>query len=78
MRTTLDIDDELMTNLLEQYPGKSKTQAIEQAIREHLYQTAAKELIAMAGTIDIDEDYLREMKEADLKRQQKLDQLWLS
>lgn len=33
MRTTLDIDDDLLDALLSRHPGTSKTQAIEDAIR---------------------------------------------
>jgi Arc/MetJ family transcription regulator len=78
MRTTLDIDDALMNRLLESYPCKSKTQAVEHAIREYLYSQAAEALISLAGTIDVDEEEFREMKAAELRREEKLRQLWES
>lgn len=40
MRTTLDIDDELMEALLRRHPGVSKTAAVETAIREHIDRDA--------------------------------------
>lgn len=64
MRTTLDIDDELMRTLLERYPGVSKTAAVEQAIREHLQGDAYERIRALRGKLDI-EDVSAESRRQD-------------
>jgi hypothetical protein len=53
MRTTLDLDDELVTALLARHPGTSKTEAIETAIRSYLTESAVARLRELAGTLDI-------------------------
>lgn len=55
MRTTLDLDDELMTGLLERLPGRSKTSAVEQAIEAYLDQHTVDGLTRLAGTMAIDD-----------------------
>jgi Arc/MetJ family transcription regulator len=53
MRTTLDIDDDLLAALLARYPNRSKTEAIEAALRAHLANDAVAHLQRLAGTMDI-------------------------
>ncbi|MGH2764628.1 MAG: type II toxin-antitoxin system VapB family antitoxin [Actinomycetota bacterium] len=53
MRTTLDIDDELMRLLLSRHPGKSKTEAVEEAIRDYLANDANARIDALRGAIEI-------------------------
>jgi hypothetical protein len=53
IRTTLDIDDELMRTLLDRLPGRSKTDAIEHAIEAFLADDAVGRLRGMAGTMEI-------------------------
>src|SRR5919197_1352277 len=55
MRTTLDIDDDLLAALLERYPGRSKTEAIEAALRAYLAEDAVSRLRRLAGAFDIDD-----------------------
>ena len=55
MRTTLDIDDALMAALLERKPGASKTEAIEQALKEYLEDDAIGRLVALAGSFEIED-----------------------
>lgn len=64
MRTTLDLDDELMTALLARYPGASKTEAVERAIREYLSMDAAAKALALAGKLEVD-DASPEMRRRD-------------
>lgn len=64
MRTTLDLDDGLMEQLLARHPGASKTKAVEAAIEEHLRRGAVDWLLANAGTIEI-EDVSAEMRSLD-------------
>ncbi len=55
MRTTLDIDDDLMGALLSRFPDRSKTDAIEHAITSFLAAEATQRLRDLAGTLDIDD-----------------------
>ena len=64
MRTTLDLDDRLMNQLMARHPGASKTKAVEAAIEEHLRRGAVDWLLANAGTIEID-DVSAEMRSVD-------------
>lgn len=64
MRTTLDIDDDVMTALLARHPGRSKTGAIEHAIQEYLRRDAIQDLLEMAGTLEI-EDRSAESRRSD-------------
>lgn len=64
MRTTLDLDDDLMAALLARTPGLSKTEAIERALRAYLADDAASRLRALAGAVEI-EDVSAAMRERD-------------
>ena len=47
MRTTLDIDDDLLRTLLARHPGTSKREAVERAIAAYLSTDAAAGTRAM-------------------------------
>ncbi len=64
MRTTLDLDDDLMEALMARHPGVSKTKAVEAAIADHLRRGAVDWLLANVGKIDI-EDVSKEMRAID-------------
>jgi hypothetical protein len=64
IRTTLDIDDDLMRTLLGRLPGHSKTDAIEHAIERFLADDAVDRLKSLAGTMEI-EDLSHELRERD-------------
>jgi Arc/MetJ family transcription regulator len=53
MRTTLDLDDDLLAALLARTPGLSKTEAIERALRAYLADDAAARLRGLAGSVEI-------------------------
>ena len=53
VRTTLDLDDSLMRALLIRFPGASKTEAIERAVRGYLAESAVTRLRELAGTLDV-------------------------
>jgi Arc/MetJ family transcription regulator len=55
IRATLDIDDDLMATLLARVPGRSKTEAVELAIRWYLSSNAVDRLASLAGTLEIDD-----------------------
>lgn len=64
MRTTLDLDDDLMAALLARHPGVSKTDAIERAVREYLSIDAATRLRQLGGTMEL-EDRSAELRSGD-------------
>lgn len=64
MRTTLELDDDLINALASVYPDLSRTDAIETAIREHLRLTAVRQLRERAGTFHV-EDVSGELRAAD-------------
>lgn len=64
MRTTLDLDDELMAALMRQHPGATKTKAVEHAIESHLRSDALEKLRGLAGRIEI-EDASSELRRID-------------
>jgi hypothetical protein len=55
IRTTLDIDGDLMTTLLARLPDRSKTDAIEHAIQVFLANDSVERLKRLAGTLEIDD-----------------------
>jgi Arc/MetJ family transcription regulator len=64
MRTTLDIDDDLLAALLARYPGRSKTEAIEAGLRAFLAEDAVSRLRRLAGNFEI-EDVSAEFRARD-------------
>jgi Arc/MetJ family transcription regulator len=66
MRTTLQIDDATLANLMLHTGAKSKSEAIRKAIVEYLHQQKKKEVIALRGKVDI-EDNWEALRQADSK-----------
>lgn len=64
MRTTLDLDGDLMEALMARHPGVSKTKAVEAAIEDHVRRGAVDSLLKMRGKLDI-EDVSKEMRAID-------------
>lgn len=64
MRTTLDIDDQLMAALMTRHPGVTKTKAVEIAIGEYVRRGAVDWLLENAGTLQL-EDVSEEMRAKD-------------
>jgi hypothetical protein len=65
MRTTLNIKDDVMDALLKRTKSKTKTKAVEVAIREYLEKKSIEDLIALSGNIHIELDWKKE-EEAEL------------
>ena len=65
MRTTINVKDDLMDALMKRAMVRSKTKAIELAIKEYLEKQAIEDLIALSGQIRIDLDWEKE-EEAEL------------
>jgi hypothetical protein len=51
VRTTLDLDDDLLAALIARQPGVSKTEAIQRAVRFYLIHDAATQLRDLAGIL---------------------------
>lgn len=64
MRTTLELDDNLMESLLSRHPGLSKTDVVELAIKTYLENDAINRIRALRGKIEI-EDVSRESRQQD-------------
>jgi hypothetical protein len=64
MRTTLDIDDDLLRALLARHPGVTKREAVERAISEYLSKDAAARTKALRGRVRI-EDVSAELRSRD-------------
>ena len=55
MRTTLEIDDDLMDALMARHPGASKRRAVEGAIRAYLEHDAVERLRVLKGKLQIED-----------------------
>ena len=65
MRTTINVNDVLLEALIKKTKTRTKTLAIETAIREYLHKMAIEDLISLSGKIDIETDWLKD-EEAEL------------
>jgi len=65
MRTTINIQDDLMEALLASTQAKTKTKAIEIAAKEYVEKKSIEDLISLSGKISIDLDWQKE-EEAEL------------
>jgi len=65
MRTTINIQDDLMEALLAQTKAKTKTKAIELSIKEYLEKKSIENIVALSGKINIDSDW-QKMEEDEL------------
>ena len=64
MRTTLEIDEELLSKVMKATGEKKRSRAVDKALRDYLYWEAVKGLRAMAGKIDLVDNWyeLRHME----------------
>jgi len=76
MRATLNIPDDLLSEVQNVSGEKSKTKAIIVAMKEYVRQKKVGELIALRGKIEIDYDWEQEEElemEAQIKREKLLE-----
>ena len=76
MRATLNIPDELITEVQNITGAKSRTEAVVTAIQEFIRKKRMEQLLALKGRIEIDYDWEREEKlelEAQKKREKHLE-----
>lgn len=75
MRATLNIPDELLSQVQKITGEKSKTKAITTAMKEYIRQKKIKELIALRGKIQI-EDVTEELENLELEETKENDRRW--
>ena len=68
MRTTLNIDDILMKKLLEITQEKSKTRAINTAIKDYIKKKQIKKILSYQGKLDIENNWQQLEKEETLPK----------
>lgn len=74
MRATLNIPDELLSQVQKITGEKSKTKAITTAMKEYIRQKKINELITLRGKIQIDYDWEKE-EELEMKGQAEREKL---
>jgi len=65
MRTTINLKEDLIRDLMKHTKSRTKTHAIETAIKEYLQKKAIEDLIALSGKVSMDTDWQKE-EEAEL------------
>jgi len=74
MRATLNIPDNLLSDVQKITGEKSKTKAITIAMKEFIRQKKIKELIALRGKVQIDYDWQKE-EELEIEAQKRREKL---
>ena len=74
MRTTLDIDDELLGKVVDATGERTKSRAVNAALKEYIRRKHVQDLINSWGRIIVD-DYSEEALRLDEKRRAYLDSL---
>lgn len=64
MRTTLTIDDNLMSQLMQVTGESSPAKAVRQAMQDYVQQARLKKLLALRGQVAI-EDTWRDLRQLD-------------
>ncbi len=74
MRTTLDIDGKLLDSVVDATGEKTKSRAVNAALKEYIRRKQVQELIDSWGTIVVD-DYSDDALRLDMERRAFLDSL---
>jgi Arc/MetJ family transcription regulator len=75
VRTTLDLDEDLVNELLKATEAKTKTEAIHLAMSELIRRRKLEKLKSLSGKIHIGLDW-RKMKKVELEHQKRLVRRW--
>ena len=75
MRTTLNLDDALIKELMATTKAKTKTDAINQALADFVRRRKLQRLKALSGKIHFDLGW-QEMEAQELKAQEEHERLW--
>lgn len=71
MRTTLDLDEKLIEQLMKATSAKTKTDAIHQAAAELIRRKKLEKLKALSGKVHLDLDW-KKLEHAELRHQSTL------
>lgn len=71
MRTTLDIDDDLMRAAILAHPDESKTAIVERALRRYLEERSIAMIRDLVGKVEFDEAYLNDMRAYELEKRER-------
>ena len=74
MRTTLDIDEHLVDEVLTSTGEKSKSRAVAVVLEWYLRQKAIEELRAIAGKVELVDDFEEMLEAQKLRELERLDQ----
>ena len=75
MRTTLNLDEGLLRELMKLTGAKTKTEAIHLAISDFLRRKKIEGLLDLEGKLQLDLDW-RELEERELKAQEERERRW--
>jgi Arc/MetJ family transcription regulator len=75
MRTTLNLDDELVQELMKATRAKTKTDAIHQAISDTIRRKKLDKLKSLSGKIRINLDWQKQ-EDVEIRHQKKLARRW--
>ncbi|MCH7800435.1 MAG: type II toxin-antitoxin system VapB family antitoxin [Chloroflexi bacterium] len=75
MRTTLNIDEKILAEVIEATGEKSKSKAVNMALEQFIRQKKIKNLLSMVGKLEID-DTSEEQAKVDKERDERLELLW--
>jgi hypothetical protein len=75
MRATLNIPDELISEVQKLSGEKSKTKAIVSAMQEFVREKKLRRILELRGKIKID-DVTKELEELEIKEQEENDKRW--
>lgn len=75
MRTTLNIDEKILAEVIEATGEKSKSKAVNMALKQFIRQKTIKNLLSMVGKLEID-DTSEEQAKVDKERDERIEKLW--
>ncbi|MCU0600990.1 MAG: type II toxin-antitoxin system VapB family antitoxin [Desulfobacterales bacterium] len=75
MRTTVTLDESLVTELIKFSGAKTKTAAVAIAVKEQIRRAKLKKLAGLLGTVDVDEYAIQQSNNKDLRRAQWLEDI---
>ncbi len=75
MRTTLNLDDELVQELMKATRARTKTDAIHQAISDMIRRKKLDKLKSLSGKIRINLDWQKQ-EDVEIRQQKKLARRW--
>ncbi len=71
MRTTINVRDDIISDIIEYYDAKSKTEAVNKALEDFAMDLKRKKIIEIRGKIDIEDD-LDELKKKEIQELKEL------